>query len=101
MFVHSGFPQHMITLKDIQKNTSRQCDEMNNFLYKIQENTNKHWKKVNKTFQDLEREMNLIKKTEMEGILEWKNLGIRTRTVEASFPNRISEIEESQTLKIL
>lgn len=50
-------------------------EEMNKSLKEIQENTNKQFKEMNKTVQDLKMEMEAIKKIETEGILEMKNLG--------------------------
>ena len=57
---------------------------MSKSLDRIQEKTNEHCKKVNKTFQDLEKKIKPIKKTEAQGILDMKNLATETETTEAS-----------------
>lgn len=44
---------------------------------------------MNKTVQDLKREIEEIKKTQTEAVLEMKNLGKRTGTTDASITNRI------------
>ena len=58
---------------------------------------NKHGKE---TIQDLKTEIETIKKTQTEGILEMENLGKQTGTTDAGITNRIQEIKESQALKI-
>ena len=45
---------------------------------------------MNKSVQDLKMKAELIKKTETEGMLKMKNLGIHTRSTEASLTNRIT-----------
>ena len=49
---------------------------------------------MNKTVQNLKREMEAIKKTQIETILEMENLGKRTGTTDVSITNRIQEMEE-------
>lgn len=51
-------------------------------------------KEISKTVQDLKVEIEAIKKTQTEGILEMENLGKRTRTADGSITNRIQETEE-------
>ena len=46
------------------------------------------------TVQDLETEMEAMKKTQTEGRLDMENLGKQTETWETSITNRIQEIEE-------
>ena len=53
---------------------------------KIQENLIKQVKEMNKTVQDLKMEIEAIKKTQSEEILEMENL--ENRTTDASFSNR-------------
>ena len=48
----------------------------------------------NKTFQDLKMEIEAIKKTQTEGILEMENLVKRTETIDTSITNRIQEMKE-------
>lgn len=50
--------------------------------------------KINKTDQDLKTEIEPIKKTQTEVIME-KNLGSWRGTIDASITNRIKEMEES------
>lgn len=47
----------------------------------------------NKTVQDLKVEIESIKKSQIEGILEVKILEIWTGTTEMSFTNRLQEME--------
>jgi hypothetical protein len=49
---------------------------------------------LNKTIQDLKREVDTIKKTQTEASLEIENLGKISGTIDASINNRIQEIEE-------
>ena len=58
------------------------------------QSTIKHVKEMNKTDRDLKMEIETIKKTHTEGILEMKNLGKRTRITHVCITNRIEEIEE-------
>jgi predicted transcriptional regulator len=50
---------------------------------------------MNKSAQDLKVEIEAIKKTQTEGILEMKNLGKRTETTDASITKRMQEMEEN------
>jgi hypothetical protein len=49
---------------------------------------------LNKTIQDLKREVETIKKTQREKTLEREILGKKSGTIDASISNRIQEIEE-------
>ena len=49
---------------------------------------------LNKTIQDLKREVETIKKTQNETMLEIENLREKSRTIDASISNRIQEMEE-------
>ena len=49
---------------------------------------------LNKTIQDLKREVDTIKKTQSEATLEIENLGKKSGTIDASISNRIQEMEE-------
>jgi prefoldin subunit 5 len=56
---------------------------------------------LNKTIQDLKREVDTIKKTQSETTLEIKTLGKKSETIDVSISNRIQEMEErSQVQKI-
>jgi predicted nucleic acid-binding Zn-ribbon protein len=50
--------------------------------------------KLNKTIQDLKREVDTIKKTQSEATLEIETLGKKSGTIDASISNRIQEMEE-------
>jgi hypothetical protein len=60
----------------------------------MQENTIKHVKELNKTYQDLKMEIERIQKSQMEAILEMEKLGKRSGVTDASITNRTQEIEE-------
>ena len=49
---------------------------------------------MNKTVQDWKREIEAIKKTQTESILEMENPREKTETTDASITNRIQEKEE-------
>ena len=49
---------------------------------------------LNKTTQDLKREVDTIKKTQSEATLEIETLGTKSGTKDASISNRIQEKEE-------
>ena len=51
-------------------------------------------KELNKTIQDLKMEVERIKKSQRETILEIENLGKRSGVVDVSIANRIQETEE-------
>ena len=50
---------------------------------------------LNKTIQDLEMEVETIKKTQRETTLEIETLGKKSGTIDASISNRIQEMEEN------
>jgi hypothetical protein len=49
---------------------------------------------MNKTILDLKREVDTIKKTQSEAMLEIENLGKKSGTIDASISNRIEEMEQ-------
>jgi hypothetical protein len=67
---------------------------INNSLKEIQEKTGKQLKELNKMIQDLRLEVETIKKTQMEAILEMENLGKRSGITNVSITNRIQERDE-------
>lgn len=74
--------------------------EENKSLKEIQENAIKP-EELNKTLQDLKMEIEVMKKTQSEAILETGNLWKRTRTTDTSVTNRIKRWKtESQVRKI-
>ena len=86
------------SLKEIQENTVKQVEglkeETQKSLKELQENTTKQVMELNKTIQDLKREVDTIKKTQSETKLEIETLGKKSGTIDASISNRIQEIEE-------
>jgi len=83
--------------KEIQEN--EQLNEINPFLKKQQTKT-KGWSKWVKTVQDLRMEIEAIKKSLTERILEMKNLGVWTGTTEASLTNNTEDEKENLELGI-
>ena len=63
-------------------------------LKELQENTTKQVIKLNKTIQDLKREVETIKKTQRETTLEIEILGKKSGIIDLSISNRIQEMEE-------
>ena len=49
---------------------------------------------MNKTIQDLKREVDKIKKTQSEATMEIETIGKKSGTIDASIGNRIQEMEE-------
>ena len=49
---------------------------------------------LNKTIQDLKKEVETLKKTQRETTLEIETLGKKSGTIDASISNRIQEMEE-------
>ena len=56
---------------------------LNKSLKKIQENTIKQVKKLNKTIHDLKMELETLKKSQKETTLEMENLGKRAGVTDA------------------
>jgi cell division protein FtsB len=56
---------------------------LNKSLKKIQENTIKQVKKLNKTIHDLKMELETLKKSQKETVLEMENLGKRAGVTDA------------------
>ena len=49
---------------------------------------------LNKTIQDIKREVDTIKKTQSEATLEIETLGKKSGTTDTNISNRIQEMEE-------
>jgi prefoldin subunit 5 len=49
---------------------------------------------LNKAIQDLKREVDTIKKTQSEKMLEIQTLGKKSGTIDARITNRVQEMEE-------
>jgi cysteinyl-tRNA synthetase len=89
-------------LKEIQENPFKQVEALNEERYKYketQEKYNQTGEYMNKTVQPLKIEMEAIKNTQTEAILEMDNLGKRTGTIEARITNRMQEMEENLNVK--
>jgi uncharacterized phage infection (PIP) family protein YhgE len=86
------------SLKDIQENTAKQVEdikeEAQKSLKELEENTTKQVMKLNKTIQDLKREVDTIKKSQSEATLEIETLGKNSRTIDASISNRTQGMKE-------
>jgi septal ring factor EnvC (AmiA/AmiB activator) len=67
------------SLKEIQENTAKRVEDIKEEAQKslkiLQENTTKQMMEFNKITQDLKREVDTIKKTQSEAMLEIENLG--------------------------
>jgi predicted nucleic acid-binding Zn-ribbon protein len=86
------------SLKEIQENTGKQVEafkeEIQKSLKELQKNTTKQAKEMNKTIQDLQMEIESIKKSQRDTTLEIENLGKKSGVIDASITNRIQEIQE-------
>jgi hypothetical protein len=81
------------SLKEIKENTAKQVEDLKEETHKslkeLEENTTKQVMELNKTIQDLKREVDTIKKTQSEATLEIETLGKKSGTIEASTSNRV------------
>ena len=86
------------SLKEILENTAKQVEalkeETQKSLKELQEKMTKQVMVLNKTIQDLKREVDTIKKTQSEAKMEIETLGMKSGTIDASISNRIQEREE-------
>jgi chromosome segregation ATPase len=85
------------TEKPLSQKTKKQKNNNNNNKKKkkeLQKTTTKQVMELNKTIQDLKREVETIKKIQSETMLEIETLGKKSGTIHASLSNRIQEIEE-------
>jgi chromosome segregation ATPase len=92
------------SLKEIQENTAKEIQlhkekqenttKLVEVLKEKQENTSKQVMEMNNNILDVKREVDTIKKTQSEAMLEIETLGEKSRTIDASISNRIQEIEE-------
>ena len=86
------------SLKEILENTAKQVEDLKEeaqkSLKELQENTTKQVMELNKTIQDLEMEVETIKKTQRETTLEIETLGKKSGIIDVSISNRIQEMEE-------
>jgi uncharacterized coiled-coil protein SlyX len=86
------------SLKKIKENTGKQGEDLKEetqkSLKELQENTTNQVKEMNKTIQDLKMDIETIKKSQRETILEIEILGKRPGIVDASVTKRMQEIEE-------
>jgi prefoldin subunit 5 len=74
------------SLKEIRENTGKQVEGLNEetqkSLKELQENTTKQVKELNKATQDLKMEVETIKESQRETMLEIENLGKRLRVID-------------------
>jgi septal ring factor EnvC (AmiA/AmiB activator) len=81
------------SLREIQENTAKQVEDFKEEAQKslkvLQKNMTKQVMELNKTIQELKREVDTIKKTESEATLEIENLGKKSGTIDANISNRI------------
>jgi hypothetical protein len=86
------------SLKEIQENTTKQVEDFKEEAQKLhkelQENMTKQVMELIKTIQDLKREVDTIKKTQSEAMLEIETLGKKSGIIDVSISNRIQEIKE-------
>ena len=86
------------SLKEIQENTAKQVgdlkEETQKFLKELQENMTKPVMELNKPIQDIKREVDTIKKTQSEAMLEIETLGKKSGNIDVSISNRIQQMEE-------
>jgi chromosome segregation ATPase len=78
------------SLKEIQENTAKELQ----VLKGKQENTSKQVMEMNKIILDLKREVDTIKKSQSEAMLEIETLAKKSGTINVSISNRIQEMEE-------
>jgi chromosome segregation ATPase len=85
-------------MKEIQENTGKQLEafkeETQKCLRELQENNTKKEMELNKTIQNLKRELETIKKTQRETSLDIETLGKKSRNINENISNRIQEMEE-------
>jgi hypothetical protein len=86
------------SLKELQENMAKQIEVIKEgtqkSLKELQENRTKQVMGLNKTIQDLKMEVETIKKTQRETTLEIEVLGKKSGTIDVSISNRIQEMEE-------
>ena len=86
------------SLEEIQENSAKEVEalkeETKNPL-KSYRKTTKQVMDLNKTIQDLKREVETIKKSQSGTTLERENIGKKSGTIDESISNRIQEIEET------
>ena len=84
--------------KEIQENTGNHLEafkeETQKCLRELQENTTKQVMEMNKTILELKREVDTIKKTQIEATLEIETLGKKCGNIDVSISNRIQQMEE-------
>ena len=84
------------SLKEIKEKTAKELQ----VLKEKRQNISKQVMEMNTAILDLKREVDIIKKTQSEAMLEIETLGKKSGTIDANISNRIQEMEESQVQKI-
>jgi chromosome segregation ATPase len=77
----------MMMMEDYEK-------DINNSLKEIQDNTSNQVKEFNKSIQDVQMEVETVRKSQRETTLKKENLGKKSGAINASITNRIQEMEE-------
>jgi predicted nucleic acid-binding Zn-ribbon protein len=80
--------------EDMGKQQEAFKEETQKGLREFQENNTKKEMELNKTIQELKREIETIKKTQRQTNLEIETLGKKSGTTDARISNRIQEMEE-------
>ena len=75
----------------MERKTNQKLEDINKSLKENQEKAMKHMKE---TIQDLKTEIDTIKKTQAEGIIETEIMRKLTGTTNASMNSRMQEMEE-------
>ena len=78
-------------LKEMEEKTNKKLEDISKSL---KENQEKELKHIKQTIQDLKTEIETIKKTQAEGIIETEIMRKRSETTNARMNNRIQEVEE-------
>ncbi|KAL6032726.1 hypothetical protein STEG23_016164 [Scotinomys teguina] len=76
-----------ISLKELEEKANKKLEE-------VKESQEKSIKQMKETVQDLKIEIQTIKKTQTEAMLETENLTKPTGTTDASITNRMQEMEQ-------
>ena len=79
------------SLKEMEKKTNKKLEDISKSLKENQEKEIKH---IKETIQDLKTEIETIKKTQAEGIIETEIMRKRSGTTHASLKSRTQEMEE-------
>jgi chromosome segregation ATPase len=88
--IQENTAKELQVLKEKRENTTKQVE----VLKEKQECTSKQVMEMNKSILELKREVDIIKKTQNEAMLEIETLGKKSGTIDVSISNRIQEMKE-------